>query len=106
MYADYSNSYFEFVGGGPYNGLCVGDANNNSGSANAGLDPCPANTYSGGWGTNFKMAGCSTGDEGTQFKNNHWGGYLAPGGFSNEVPYYLNHSGVYCVGVYPPSETD
>lgn len=97
------NSYLEFTGGGPYNGQCVGDFNNNSGYADTGLVQCPTNSNSGGWGTNFKIQSCSSG-EGTAFYNNHWGGYLVPGGFSNADAFYLNHSGQYCMGVYPPSE--
>ncbi len=99
------NGYLEFVGGGNYNGFCVGDFNNNSGNADTGLDQCPTNSNSGGWGTNFKISTCSSG-EGVAFKNIHWGGYLAPGGFSNGTSFYLNHSGEYCFGIYDPSETD
>ncbi len=98
------NYYLQFIGGGVYNDECIGDYNNSPTNASTGLDPCPTNSYSGGWGTNFKESGCSP--EGTKFENNHWGGYLAPGQFVNETPWYLNHSGQYCVGVYPPSETD
>jgi hypothetical protein len=93
------NSYIEFIGSGPYNGQCVGDFNNNSGYADTGLDQCPTLTNGGGWGTNFKLESCSTG-EGAAFKNNHWGGYLAPGGYSNSNAFYLNHSGQYCFGTY------
>jgi hypothetical protein len=97
------DSYLEFTGGGPYSGQCVGDFNNNSGYADAGLDPCPTTSNGGGWGTNFQIQACKSG-EGTAFYNNRWGGYLAPGGFSKSDAFYLNHSGQYCFGVTPPSE--
>lgn len=98
------NSYLEYMGGGTYNHLCVGDFNNSSTAADAGLDPCPTNSYSGGWGTNFTIVGGPSG-EGTVFKNNHWGGSLAPGSFTNEVPFYLNHAGLYPLGTYEWNET-
>lgn len=105
-YLNNGNGYVEFVGGGNYNGMCIGDFENNSGLADTGLDQCPTNSNSGGWGTNFKISPCSSG-EGTQFKNNHWGGgWLAPGGFGNGTSFYLNHSGEYCFGVSTPGTTE
>jgi hypothetical protein len=93
------NSYIEYMGGGTYNHLCIGDLNNSSTDAATGLDTCPTTTNGGGWGTNFTIQTGGQG-EGTAFKNNHWGGYLAPGSYTKEEPFYLNHSGSFSFGVY------
>lgn len=97
------NTYIQFVGGGPYSGQCVGDFNNNSGYADTGLDGCPSNSSGGGWGTNFKEISCGN-EGGLEFKNNHWGGYLAPGGNSNGDAFYLNVAKPYCFGFFPPTQ--
>lgn len=67
------------------NGLLVGDYNNDSGSAKAGLD------FSGSWGTAFTAYNDSTTcpNGGTAFKNNHWGGWLEATD-SDGSQFYLN----------------
>ena len=47
------NFQIQFLGGGQYNGYCIGDEGNVSGNATAGLVVC--NTHTGaGWGTIFR----------------------------------------------------
>lgn len=75
----------QYVGGGKYSGLCIGDLGNSSTVAKAGLVPC-----STGWGTNFKAElNCGTGDY--TFFNAHWQGYLGPvANWTSGSPFYLN----------------
>ncbi len=96
------NTYIEFVGGGSWSGECVGDAYNEQGNYATSLDPCPTNSNSGGWGTNFKAINCS--DEGAlEFKDNHTGEYLAPSGSTNGDNFSLTGAPD-CFGIYDPSE--
>jgi hypothetical protein len=97
------NTYIEFIGGGPWSGDCVGDFDNDSGLADTALDQCPTISNGGGWGTNFKEMSCGS-EGGVEFKNNHWGGYLAPDGNSSGEFFYLNVASPYCFGFEDPSE--
>ncbi len=81
-------------------GQCIGDANNNSGYADTSLDGCGNGTGGGsGWGTNFTVgtSGCPSGE--MWFHNNHWNGYLGPGGSANGSHFYLNKPTPYCFNI-------
>lgn len=54
IYESNGNVELEFVGGGTWSGMCVGDANSESGDARVSLDPCGTNGANAGWGTQFK----------------------------------------------------
>ncbi|HSW79275.1 MAG TPA: hypothetical protein VLG47_00690 [Candidatus Saccharimonadales bacterium] len=96
------NTYLEFVGGGAWNGQCIGDSHNNQNEYFTSLDPCPTNSYSGGWGTNFKEEVCGEGDS-FAFKNVHWGGYLQPSGSTNGSNFQLV-GGKYCFTFFLPGD--
>jgi hypothetical protein len=95
-----SNVAIQYNGNGSYSGDCVGDYNNNSGTSYTGLDQCPGGGSGGGWGTNFTYSNCTTarGYYGYEFHNNRWGGWLAPGEFTNGAHFYLNDQVPYCFG--------
>jgi hypothetical protein len=85
---------------GAWAGQCIGDAYNNSGDADVSLDGCGNGTGGGsGWGTNFTVgtSGCPAGE--MWFHNNHWNGYLGPGGSANGSHFYLNKPTPYCFNV-------
>jgi hypothetical protein len=89
-----------FAGSGSWAGQCIGDAYNNSGDADTSLDGCGNGTGGGsGWGTNFTVgtSGCPAGEG--WFHNNHWNGYLGPGGSANGSHFYLNKPTPYCFNV-------
>ena len=90
----------EFGGSGSWAGQCVGDAYNNSADADTSLDGCGNGTGGGsGWGTNMTMgtSGCPAGE--VWFHDNHWNGYLGPGGSANGSHFYLNKPTPYCFNV-------
>jgi hypothetical protein len=94
------NYQLGFAGSGSWAGQCIGDASNNSGDADTSLDGCGNSTGGGsGWGTNFTVgtSGCPAGEE--WFHNNHWNGYLGPGGSANGSHFYLNKPTPYCFNV-------
>lgn len=64
--------YLQFEGGGSWNGMCIGDAYNESYQSTTSLDPCPGANGGGGWGTNFYAysSGCPSGE--IAFQNVHW----------------------------------
>jgi hypothetical protein len=84
----------QFVGGGQYNGYCIGDLNNDQYDAVAGLIQCRNHSGQAGWGSLFKDASlCGT----DTFYNYHWGGYLGPvDGYVNGSHFYLNKPSVIC----------
>jgi hypothetical protein len=91
------NYQIQFLGGGIYNGYCIGDAGNVSGNADTGLVPC--NTHTGaGWGTLFKdHSNLCPGVGLHAYYNNHWSGYIGPvGGYVNGSHFYLNKQALYC----------
>jgi hypothetical protein len=94
------NYQLGFAGSGSWAGQCIGDAYNNSGDADVSLDGCGNGTGGGsGWGTNFTVgtSGCPAGE--MWFHNNHWNGYLGPGGSANGSHFYLNKPTPYCFNV-------
>jgi hypothetical protein len=78
---------------------CVGDYNNNSGLADAGLVGCGSASGGQGWGTNMTVgtSGCPSGE--AWFFDIHWNGYLGPGGTANGSHFYLNKPSPYCFSV-------
>jgi len=95
------NYQIQFLGGGIYNGYCIGDAGDVSGNADTGLVVC--NTHTGaGWGTLFKDHSSLCPGSGLRaFYNNHWGGYLGPvGGYVNGSHFYLNKQALYCLATF------
>jgi len=87
-------------GSGSWAGQCIGDAYNNSGYADTSLDGCGNGIAGGaGWGTNMTMgtSGCPSGE--VWFHDNHWNGYLGPGGSANGSHFYLNKPTPYCFNV-------
>lgn len=92
-YENNGNVELQFVGGGTWNGKCIGDAYNNSGDARTSLDPCGdiSNGNGSGWGTQFQLQPiCGTGDY--AFFNWRWRGYLGPTSptAANGSNFYLN----------------
>jgi hypothetical protein len=80
----------QFLGGGPKNGDCISDANNDPNNAVAALLPCHDHSGLAPWGSVFNdnTSVCS-GLNG--FYNTHWRGYLGPpSGFVNGSHFYLN----------------
>ena len=66
---------------------CISDNGNNSGDAKAGLNNCANGTP---WGANFILSFCTnSGQNGFEFKNAHWGGFLEANG-GQGAQYYLN----------------
>ena len=85
---------FEPYNGAPYGFDIIADLGNDKNDARAGL-------YTPGivapWGGNWTPSSCSVaGAPGYYFKNNHWGGYLAPSGSGNGAAFYLNSASKYC----------
>lgn len=100
------NNYIMVTGNNKSYGYCIGDYGNSSSNASAAIDDCPTNSSSGGWGTNFRMGTCSTGNGkvGYTFYNIHWNGYLKPGGAAAGKYFYLNGPGgsqIYCFTKFP-----
>ena len=92
------NWVIQFFGSGQYYGDCVGDYNNNQYDARAGLwSNCTKGQ--GAWGVAFKLFTNCPNNE-FAFKNNHWGGWLAPANFNNGDPFYLNNPSEYCFSEY------
>jgi hypothetical protein len=85
--------------GNPYSDDCIGDYNNNSGLADAGLVGCGSASGGQGWGTNMEVgtSGCPTGE--AWFYDVHWNGYLGPGGSASGTHWYLNKPSAYCFSV-------
>jgi hypothetical protein len=94
------NFQIQFLGGGQYNGYCIGDEGNVSGNATAGLVVC--NTHTGaGWGTIFRdrsnLCPGYPGSDEHAYYNSHWGGYIGPvGGYVNGSHFYLNKPNLVC----------
>jgi hypothetical protein len=100
-----SNNYFaeiitytgnvglQFEGSGANSGDCVGDWNNSSTDARAGLYSNCGDTQPA-WGANLREVGCSNG--GVAFYDIHWNGYLGPATAGNGVAFYLNKPTPYC----------
>jgi hypothetical protein len=89
-----------FAGSGSWADQCVGDYNNNSGLADAGLDGCGNATGGGtGWGTNMEVGtnGCPSGE--LWVYDVHWNGYLAGDG-ANGSKFYLNVANPVCFTIY------
>lgn len=95
------NYQLVFAGqGSSWIGQCIGDASNNSGLADTSLDGCGNGTGAGaGWGTLMTVgtSGCPAGE--VWFHDNHWNGYLGPGGSANGSHFYLNKPTPYCYNV-------
>ncbi len=88
-----SGSWFiEDTDGGHWDGSCIGDWYNSPDYSNSSLDPCPSETSSGGWGTNWSYHSCDS-NNGVAFQNNHYGGWLSPTGSANGDPF--NNDGPY-----------
>ena len=82
-----------------YSGDCIGNSNNNQYIARAGLWSNCTTGGQGAWGVAFKLyLNCPNNE--FAFKNNHWGGWLAPANFSNGAPFYLNNPTEYCFTEY------
>ena len=95
------NYQIVFVGGGRYNGDCIGDEGNVSGNATAGLVVCNTHTAAG-WGTIFRDRSnlCTTGY--SAYYNSHWKGYLGPvDGYVNGSNFYLNKPNLVCFAYLP-----
>ena len=94
----------KFIGGGAWNGRCIGDANNDPGDARASLDACGTGGIGEGWGVNFTTgtSGCPSGWR--WFRNVHWPGYLGPAdGAVNGSHFYLNKPTKWCFDQLGPA---
>jgi hypothetical protein len=85
--------YYElaYVGSEGDSGECIGDYNNNSGLADAGLVGCGTASGNQGWGTNMDWGtnDCPSGE--AWFYDYHWNGYLGPpNNYVNGSHFYLN----------------
>lgn len=92
-----------FVGGGAYNGYCIGDAGNVPGNADTGLVVCNTHTAAG-WGTIFRDRSnlCTGGSGFSAYYNSHWKGYLGPpAGYVNGSHFYLNKPNLVCFAYLP-----
>lgn len=87
------NRGLQFAGGGNNSGDCIGDWNNSSTDARAGLYSNCGDTQPA-WGANMREVGCSNGGE--AFYDIHWNGYLGPQTTGNGVAFYLNKPTPYC----------
>jgi hypothetical protein len=97
------NLAIQFTGNSGWAGNCIGDAFNDSTRSDTSLDACALNGSGAGWGTRFTSgsSGCLPGY--FWFKNNHWGGYLAPANSStNGSPFLLTGSKT-CFLDWPPN---
>ncbi len=97
-----ATGYYElaYTGDSSYSGECIGDSNNNSGLADAGLVGCGTASGNQGWGTNMTWgtSGCPSGE--AWFYDYHWGGYLGPpNNWVNGSPFYLNKPDPLCFAV-------
>lgn len=102
------NHALKFTGGGPWNGRCIGDANNDPGDARTSLDSCGTNGIGEGWGVDMQVGGapCPAGQY--WFRDQHWSGatsgYLGPAdNWSNGSHMYLNKQIAICFKYYPPA---
>jgi hypothetical protein len=88
------NTGIQFEGSGNSSQDCIGDWNNSSTDAKAGLySNC--GTTQPAWGANFRAVGCANG--GIAFYNLHWKGYLGPQYTPGTgVAFYLNKPTPYC----------
>jgi hypothetical protein len=92
--------HLEFGNGGAYQGYCISDYANESGSPRAWLNYCGG---SAPWGSNLSESYCSVnGKTGLQFYDAHWQKFLAPGGGNNGQAYYLNQAAA-CFVIEGPS---
>jgi hypothetical protein len=95
-----------YTGGGPWNGQCVGDANNDSQNPEVSLDPCPSGKNSGGWGTHLIESPCN-GGAGLEFYDVRWKGYLSPSLYGNgaDGAVFILDSGLPapCYSIYNPA---
>ena len=85
--------YYElaYVGSEGDSGECIGDYNNNSGLADAGLVACGTASGNQGFGTNMDWGtnDCPSGE--AWFYDYHWNGYLGPpDNYVNGSHFYLN----------------
>lgn len=85
--------YYElaYVGSEGDSGECIGDYNNNSGLADAGLVACGTASGNQGFGTNMDWGtnDCPSGE--AWFYDYHWNGYLGPpNNYVNGSHFYLN----------------
>lgn len=102
-----TNLALKFTGGGPNDGRCVGDANNDPSDARTSLNSCGTNGVGEGWGVDFTFIGqgsCPAGQY--YFQNAHWSGatngYLGPvNGWVNGSHMYLNKQTALCFKYYP-----
>jgi hypothetical protein len=92
----------QFLGGGGFNLDCIGDLNDSSTDARAGLYSDCAEAGGVAWGANFTESTASCGANEIAFKNVHWGGWLGPAGLANGDAFYLNKPTAYCFYVYGP----
>ncbi len=88
-----------YLGSGPWNGECVGDAYNNQGYADTSLDPC-GNLYGGGgagWGTIHwsDPSGCPSGY--SLYISVHWHGGLTVNQSSYGNVWYNNANPSLCM---------
>ena len=94
------NYQLGFVGNSSWAGQCIGDAYDNSGYADTSLDGCGNGTGGGsGWGTNFTVGTSGCPADAVWFHDNHWNGYLGPGGSANGSHFYLNKPTPYCFNI-------
>ena len=106
-----SDGYVELqdTGDNAWSGKCIGDAYNESGDAEASLDPCGGGGASAGWGTQFILdpmcvanIGGGTLALGYGFESSHWpNGWLGPAGSANGSHFYLNKPSEYCYAASP-----
>jgi hypothetical protein len=97
-YENNGNVELQFVGGGAWNGQCVGDAYNDPTYASTSLNPCGDinNGNGSGWGTQLQLqqwgpgGPCLTNQ--VAFYDWHWHGYLGPTSptAANGSLWYLN----------------
>jgi hypothetical protein len=88
-----ATGYYElaYVGSEGDSGECIGDSDNNSTLADAGLVACGTASGNQGFGTNMDWGtnGCPSGE--AWFYDYHWNGYLGPpNNYVNGSHFYLN----------------
>jgi hypothetical protein len=76
----------EYIGGGPYNDECAGDAYNSSTNNSVSLDPCGGYGGSGaGWGSIFwgYAPNCPDGSGDSTYTDFHWHEFFGPSSLTN-----------------------
>lgn len=89
----------EFDPGGILQGQCIGDVGNNPNDARSGfVTGCGGSGI--GWGGNWGVQNCAS-NQGVEFWNAHWNGWLGPENANgNGTQFYNNKPTPYCFLIY------